>query len=106
MLAELLGLVAVFAQLLRELVKFGSQLGYLELLLFELLFEHFGAGRSVVIGDSITDLRMAEVADLVFARAPLSDWLDERGIAYHRWEDFGDVAAVLRREGLLGAVAA
>ena len=49
---------------------------------------------------------MAEVADLVFARAPLSDWLDERGIAYHRWEDFGDVAAVLRREGLLGAVAA
>ena len=70
------------------------------------VIEHFGAGRSVVIGDSITDLRMAEVADLVFARAPLSDWLDERGITYHRWEDFGDVAAVLRREGLLGAVAA
>ena len=70
------------------------------------VIERFGAGRSVVIGDSITDLRMAEVADLVFARAPLCDWLEQRGIAHHRWEDFDDVAAVLRREGLLGAVAA
>jgi 2-hydroxy-3-keto-5-methylthiopentenyl-1-phosphate phosphatase len=70
------------------------------------VMERYGQGLRVVIGDSITDLRMAEAADLVFARAPLCDWLDQRGIAYHRWDDFDDVAAVLRAEGLLPAVAA
>jgi 2-hydroxy-3-keto-5-methylthiopentenyl-1-phosphate phosphatase len=70
------------------------------------VMERYGQGLRVVIGDSITDLRMAEAADLVFARAPLCDWLDRRGIAYHRWDDFDDVAAVLRAEGLLPAVVA
>ena len=70
------------------------------------VMERYGCGRSIVIGDSITDLRMAEAADLVFARAPLCDWLEQRGIAHHRWEDFGDVSAVLRAEGLLPAAAA
>ena len=70
------------------------------------VIERYGCGRSVVIGDSITDLRMAEAADLVFARAPLCDWLEQRGVDHYRWQDFGDVAAVLRDEGLLAATAA
>ena len=45
--------------------------------------KRYGRGRAVVIGDSITDLRMAEVADLVFASEPLSGWLEQRGIAFH-----------------------
>ena len=67
------------------------------------VLERFGRGKRIVIGDSITDLRMAEVADLVFAREPLSGWLQQRSIAHHRWRDFDDVAAELRRQGLLPA---
>lgn len=68
--------------------------------------KRYGRGRSVVIGDSITDLGMAEVADLVFAREPLSGWLEQRGIAFHPWDSFVDVEAVLRQQGLLPGAAA
>ena len=68
--------------------------------------KRYGCGRSVVIGDSITDLGMAEVADLVFAREPLSGWLEQRGIAFHPWDSFADVEAVLRQQGLLPGAAA
>ena len=68
--------------------------------------KRYGRGRSVVIGDSITDLGMAEVADLVFAREPLSGWLEQRGIAFHSWDSFADVEVVLRQQGLLPGAAA
>ena len=68
--------------------------------------KRFGRGRAVVIGDSITDLGMAEVADVVFAREPLSGWLSQRSIAFHPWETFADVEAVLRQQGLLPVAAA
>ena len=68
--------------------------------------KRYGRGCSVVIGDSITDLGMAEVADLVFAREPLSGWLEQRGIAFHPWDSFADVEAVLRQQGLLPGAAA
>ena len=68
--------------------------------------KRYGCGRSVVIGDSITDLGMAEVADLVFAREPLSSWLEQRGIAFYPWDSFADVEAVLRQQGLLPGAAA
>ena len=68
--------------------------------------KRYGRGRSVVIGDSITDLGMAEVADLVFAREPLSGWLEQRGIAFHPWDSFADVEVVLRQQGLLPGAAA
>ena len=70
------------------------------------VLDRYGCGRRVVIGDSITDLGMAQVADLVFAREPLCHWLAQRDIAHHRWHDFDDVAAVLRAEGLLPQAAA
>ena len=68
--------------------------------------KRYGCGRSVVIGDSITDLGMAEVADLVFAREPLSSWLEQRGIAFYPWDSFADVEAVLRQQGLLPGASA
>ena len=68
--------------------------------------KRYGRGCSVVIGDSITDLGMAKVADLVFAREPLSGWLEQRGIAFHPWDSFADVEAVLRQQGLLPGAAA
>ena len=68
--------------------------------------KRYGRGRTVVIGDSITDLGMAEVADVVFAREPLSGWLSQRSIAFHPWETFADVEAVLRQQGLLPVAAA
>ena len=70
------------------------------------VLKRYGRGRCVVIGDSITDLGMAEVADLVFAREPLSGWLEQRGIPFHHWDSFADVEAVLRQQGLLPAAAA
>ena len=68
--------------------------------------KRYGRGLCVVIGDSITDLGMAEVADVVFAREPLSGWLEQRGILFHYWDSFADVEAVLRHQGLLPAAAA
>ena len=68
--------------------------------------KRYGRGCSVVIGDSITDLGMAEVADLVFAREPLSSWLEQRGIAFYPWDSFADVEAVLRQQGLLPGASA
>jgi 2-hydroxy-3-keto-5-methylthiopentenyl-1-phosphate phosphatase len=53
------------------------------------------ARERVAIGDSTTDLRMSEVAERVFARRRLCDYLDERGVAYERWEDFRDVHRAL-----------
>ena len=70
------------------------------------VLKRFGRGRSVVIGDSITDLGMAEEADVVFAREPLSGWLEQRGILFHHWDSFADVEAVLRQQGLLPVAAA
>ena len=70
------------------------------------MLKRFGRGRSVVIGDSITDLGMAEEADVVFAREPLSGWLEQRGILFHHWDSFADVEAVLRQQGWLPAAAA
>lgn len=45
----------------------------------------------IAIGDSTTDVRMSEVAELVFARDRLQGQLDERGVAYTPWQDFHDV---------------
>lgn len=74
-----------------------------ELVAKQQVISRYGGGLSVVIGDSITDLGMAQVADLVFAREPLCHWLEQRNISHHRWLDFDDVSAVLRAKGLLPA---
>ncbi|KUO95011.1 MtnX-like HAD-IB family phosphatase [Ferroacidibacillus organovorans] len=54
--------------------------------------------RVVVIGDGITDVRIAEQADLVFARDTLWTYGEKHGLPFVYFEDFFDVIATLRRE--------
>lgn len=54
----------------------------------------------VVIGDGVTDLQAAKLADLVVARDLLAVKCGEAGIPYERFETFHDVMAVLDRVGV------
>jgi 2-hydroxy-3-keto-5-methylthiopentenyl-1-phosphate phosphatase len=47
--------------------------------------------QTILIGDSITDLEGAKLADLVFARSHLIDLCTEHGIDYVPYETFNDV---------------
>jgi 2-hydroxy-3-keto-5-methylthiopentenyl-1-phosphate phosphatase len=49
----------------------------------------------IVIGDSITDLNMALYSPVVFAKYPLSKYLDERQKKYRQWDDFFDIIKYL-----------
>lgn len=61
------------------------------------------ARERVAIGDSATDVRMSQVAELVFARDRLCTYLDERGVPYQTWGDFHDIRrALAARWGLHG----
>jgi 2-hydroxy-3-keto-5-methylthiopentenyl-1-phosphate phosphatase len=51
----------------------------------------YGADESIAIGDSITDWNMAMAASIVFARPPLTDYLDERQKPYFTWNNFIDI---------------
>lgn len=51
----------------------------------------------VVIGDSITDLEGAKIADAVIARAYLEEKCEELGIPYDRFADFYDCIDALKR---------
>ncbi|MGB5959881.1 MAG: HAD-IB family phosphatase [Coleofasciculaceae cyanobacterium] len=51
----------------------------------------------VAIGDSVTDLNMALVAPVVFARDRLSQYLDEHNKPYLPWQDFFDVRHTLQQ---------
>jgi 2-hydroxy-3-keto-5-methylthiopentenyl-1-phosphate phosphatase len=53
------------------------------------------AAERVAIGDSATDVRMSEVAEVVFARDRLCTYLDERGVDYLPWDDFHDIRRAL-----------
>jgi 2-hydroxy-3-keto-5-methylthiopentenyl-1-phosphate phosphatase len=50
-----------------------------------------GDDELVYIGDGYSDRCAAETSDLVFATRGLAEYLDERGIAYERFDDFHDV---------------
>lgn len=52
---------------------------------------------SVVIGDGLTDIGMAEIADLVFARDQLVRYLTQLGVAFFQWNDFFDITEHLER---------
>jgi 2-hydroxy-3-keto-5-methylthiopentenyl-1-phosphate phosphatase len=51
----------------------------------------FGATSNAVIGDSITDRRIAKLADHVFARDRLIDYCTKDGVCFHPFDDFFDV---------------
>ena len=57
--------------------------------------------QSIVIGDGITDLRIARVADIVFARGHLASYLKSEGKAHIVWNDFFDVTNHLAAQGLV-----
>ena len=49
------------------------------------------AKEQIAIGNSLTDLRMAQKAELAFARDRLSKYLDERQVDYCDWTTFFDI---------------
>lgn len=55
------------------------------------------AVEQIAIGDSVTDLNMALVAPVVFARDRLSHYLDEHNKPYLPWQDFFDVRNALQQ---------
>lgn len=54
-----------------------------------------GGSKSIVIGDSITDLEAAKRADLVIARDFLIEKCDELGLPYEPFENFRDVTSII-----------
>ena len=50
-------------------------------------------GRSIYVGDGISDRCGAEASDLVFARRGLAVYLAERGVPFEPFDDFFEVAA-------------
>ena len=59
------------------------------------VLRQYPAVEQVVVGDSITDRRMAAVAQRVFARDRLCGHCDAANIPYQRWEDFHDLRQAL-----------
>jgi 2-hydroxy-3-keto-5-methylthiopentenyl-1-phosphate phosphatase len=52
------------------------------------IMKQYSADESIAIGDSITDWQMAMAATIVFARPPLTDYLDAQQKSYLAWDDF------------------
>ncbi|WP_295615393.1 HAD-IB family phosphatase [Chamaesiphon sp. GL140_3_metabinner_50] len=51
----------------------------------------YSADETIAIGDSITDWNLALAADYVFARLPLTEYLDAQNKPYFTWNDFNDI---------------
>lgn len=51
----------------------------------------------ICIGDNITDIRMAEKADVIFARDKLAEHCMAVNKQYHEWKDFNDITTKLRK---------
>jgi len=58
---------------------------------------HQEAGRAVIfVGDGPSDRYAAHHADVIFAKAALADWCEQRGIPHEPWDKLADVADWLR----------
>ncbi|BAY40754.1 HAD-superfamily hydrolase [Nostoc sp. NIES-2111] len=55
------------------------------------VMDKYTADEKIAIGDSITDLNMALQASVVFARSPLTKYLDEQQKPYIFWNDFLEI---------------
>ena len=51
----------------------------------------------ICIGDNITDIRMSEKADILFARDKLAEHCIAVSKQYYEWNDFNDVTATLKK---------
>lgn len=73
-------------------LKVNSQYeGDTELLAKVQVMDEYPANEKIAIGDSITDLNMALKASVVFARSPLTKYLDEQQKSYIPWNDFIEI---------------
>jgi len=50
----------------------------------------------VFVGDGFSDRCGADIADRIFARDSLSDWLNTQQVTWEPWDDFHDVARALQ----------
>jgi len=50
-----------------------------------------GAGKTIIVGDGISDSLLAKKADLVLAKAGLEEFCRKEGIRYRAFKDFRDV---------------
>ncbi|MGK7890555.1 MAG: HAD-IB family phosphatase [Leptolyngbyaceae cyanobacterium] len=55
----------------------------------------YGVEETIAIGDGITDWNMALAASLVFARPPLTEFMEKRGKPYIAWDTFTDIEQYL-----------
>jgi 2-hydroxy-3-keto-5-methylthiopentenyl-1-phosphate phosphatase len=53
---------------------------------------------TIVIGDSVTDFGMSQVADNVFARSALCNELDRLKVDYTMYSTFNEVLFFLKKE--------
>jgi 2-hydroxy-3-keto-5-methylthiopentenyl-1-phosphate phosphatase len=61
------------------------------------IMQRYPAQQTIVIGDSVTDLKMALVGDVVFARDRLAQYLGDLNVPYHSWNDFDEVQQILEK---------
>lgn len=62
-------------------------------------YEYKKRGKKVVfIGDGLTDMPVADVAEIVFAKDSLAEYLDKKKIEYVEYEDFNDINKILFEE--------
>ncbi len=72
-------------------------LGDTELVSKVKVMEQFSYDQAVAVGDGITDIYMAEKADLVFARDGLARHLSQKDLPFVPWDDFFDVIRYLEK---------
>ena len=65
------------------------------------LYERFKKKYDTVIfiGDGITDKPVANIADIVFAKDSLLDYVEEKRIDHIPWDDFNDINRILFNMG-------
>ncbi|MEH2208679.1 MAG: HAD-IB family phosphatase [Nostoc sp.] len=61
------------------------------------VMDRYPVDEKIAIGDSITDLNMGLQASVVFARSPLSQYLDEHQKPYIPWNDFFQIRDYLAK---------
>ncbi|MCB0881528.1 MAG: MtnX-like HAD-IB family phosphatase [Thermoleophilia bacterium] len=54
-----------------------------------------GDARVVYVGDGISDLCVAQAADIIYARADLADYLKSRGVPFRPFRDFHQIVTDL-----------
>ncbi|MBD2435518.1 HAD-IB family phosphatase [Nostoc sp. FACHB-110] len=61
------------------------------------VMDKYPADEKIAIGDSLTDLNMGLQASVVFARSPLTRYLDEHQKPYIPWNDFLEIRDYLAK---------